>query len=593
VPGITELTNSTFILPGREGRISFSFEVPDDLEEKYYKAIFEIAGKKYEVKFFVQGVKIAVNAWLDKKLYEEGENSTLTLRIDNLREMNLTLFSRVVLGGYEAIEYFNLSSYETKELTFVVPVVFDAGKLSYSIYMTSGRALYINALYIYPKTPESAGIILYTDKQVYTIGETVTVYANVTKQGQLIMTAPGLDVNTTVSPGLHTFTFEVPKLLSGSYPIKYAFEGYLSSYPIDVIGYSARIIGSELEKTTYSNGDIINLTLIIDVNRNFEGLVKAWVFDPQEKIIGEGETNHTFIIGENKVKLSMILNISRTGLHAITYRIYAYGSFIWLASGATYFDAEVFDTTPPQISYVDATNALDENRSITQNEPIAIHAIVTDNVKVEEVALYYRKAGEQSYTKIVMTICPGCIDTYNATIPASQVTTATIEFYINATDGTNYATYPTENPATNPIVISVNLYPTPVVLNPPTEITENSMKLSWTENTDADFKNYTIYQSNTAGNLGTPIYAITTKSATSYTVTGLTANTTYYFTIRVYDTGGLYADSNQVSAKTLETQQPQPPAQFPWTPITIGVIAIALIIVISVVIIQKRKRTKK
>jgi len=704
VPGITELTNSTFILPGREGRISFSFEVPDDLEEKYYKAIFEIGGKKYEVKFFVQGIKIAVNAWLDKKLYEEGENATLILRIDNLREMNLTLFSRVVLGGYEAIKYFNLSSYETKELTFCVPVVFDAGKLSYSIYMTSGRALYINALYIYPKTPESAGIILYTDKQVYTIGETVTVYANVTRQGQLTMTAPNLNVNTTVSSGMHIFTFEVPKLRSGTYLINYIFEGYQSFYPVDIIGYSARIISSEIENKTYSNGDVISLTLIIDANRNFEGLVKAWVFDPQDKIVGEGEANHTFTIGENKVKLSIILNTNITGLHAIAYRVYAYGSFILLSSGATYFNAEVPvtappDTTPPQIGYVDVTNALNENRPITQNEPIAINAIVTDNFKVEKVTLYYRKAGQQSYTKIVMTICPGCIDTYNATIPASQVTTATIEFYINATDGTNYATYPAANPTTNPQTINVNLYPTPVVLNqptditensmklswtqsvdadfknytiyrssasgilgtaihtitqksttfytvtgltadtkyyftvrvydtgglyadsnqvsgktlaaapppvnlpptavvlnPPTEITENSMKLSWTESIDADFKNYTIYQSNTAGSLGTPIYAITTKSTTSYTVKGLTADTTYYFTIRVYDTGGLFADSNQVSAKTLETQQQtplQPPAQFPWALITIGVFATTLIIVISAVMIQKRKRTKK
>jgi hypothetical protein len=182
VPGMEEQTNGTFILPGREGNISFSFEVPDDLVEKYYKAIFEIEGEKYEVKFFVPGAKIAVNASLDKQLYEEGENATLTLGVENLRDMNLTLFSRVALGGYEAIEYFNLTSYEIKTLKFSVPVLFDVGKLSYSIYTTSGRALYINALYIYPKPPESAGIILYTDKQVYTIDETVTVYVNVTRQ---------------------------------------------------------------------------------------------------------------------------------------------------------------------------------------------------------------------------------------------------------------------------------------------------------------------------------------------------------------------------------------------------------------------------
>ncbi|MGB9853552.1 MAG: NosD domain-containing protein [Candidatus Bathyarchaeales archaeon] len=704
VPGITEQTNSTFILPGREGNISFTFKVPEDLEEKYYKAFFEIEGEKYEVKFFVLGAKIAVNASLDKQLYEEGENATLTLNIENLRDMNLTLFSRVVFAGYELIQYFNLTSYEIKNLNFSVPIVFNAGKLSYSIYLTSGRALYINALYIYPKPPESASITIYTDKQVYETGETAKVYVNVTKQGTLIMAAPNLDINTTVSPGMHQFSFEIPKLKSGTYTIRYTFENYSSSYPIDVIGFSARIIDPELDKTTYSDGDIITMTLLIDTNRNFEGLVKAWIFDPENKIIGEGETNHTFTTGENKVKISIALNTNSTGLHAIAYVVYAYGSFIWLSSGSTYFNAEVTaqsDTTPPQIGYVDVTNALNENRPITVNEPIAINAIVTDNVKVEKVTLYYRKAGQQSYTTIVMTICPGCIDTYNATIPASQVTTATIEFYINATDGTNYSTYPAANPTTNPLKINVNLYPTPVVLdtpteitensmklswtqsidtdfknytiylsstsgslgtaihtitqksttsytvtgltanttyyftirvydtgglyadsnqvsartlaatptppppvnlpptavvlNPPTEITENSVKLSWTESVDTDFKNYTIYLSTTAGNIGTQIYAITTKSTTSYTVTGLIANTTYYFTIRVYDTGGLYADSNQVSAKTLETQQQPPPpphAQFPWTTLA-GVAAVALVIVIAAVIIRKRKGTKK
>ncbi|MBS7631197.1 fibronectin type III domain-containing protein [Candidatus Bathyarchaeota archaeon] len=98
--------------------------------------------------------------------------------------------------------------------------------------------------------------------------------------------------------------------------------------------------------------------------------------------------------------------------------------------------------------------------------------------------------------------------------------------------------------------------PSPVTLNPPSEITETSMKLSWTESVDTDFKSYVVYQSNAGGSLGAPIYALTTKSATSYTVTDLTADTTYYFTVRVYDTGDLYADSNQVSGKTLAAPAP-------------------------------------
>ncbi|MEM2970217.1 MAG: fibronectin type III domain-containing protein, partial [Candidatus Bathyarchaeia archaeon] len=184
--------------------------------------------------------------------------------------------------------------------------------------------------------------------------------------------------------------------------------------------------------------------------------------------------------------------------------------------------------------------------------------------------------------------------TYNATIPASQVTTATIEFYVNATDGINYATYPAVNPTSNPAVIHVNLYPAAVVLNAPTGITENSMKLSWTQSVDTDFKNYTLYRSTTAGSLGIPICTITTKSTTSYTVAGLMANTTYYFIVRVYDVGGLYADSNQVSGKTLEAQQQQQPTLFQLELVIISVVVAALLILtIAIVMTQKRKRAKK
>jgi hypothetical protein len=115
--------------------------------------------------------------------------------------------------------------------------------------------------------------------------------------------------------------------------------------------------------------------------------------------------------------------------------------------------------------------------------------------------------------------------------------------------------------------ITPNLPPTPVTLYQAANITQNSLRLSWTKNTDVDFKNYTIYQSNAQGNLGNTIYPITDKSTAYYVVTALSANTTYYFTIRVYDTGGLYSDSNQVGAKT-NAATPLTP-NLPPTPVTL------------------------
>jgi len=105
---------------------------------------------------------------------------------------------------------------------------------------------------------------------------------------------------------------------------------------------------------------------------------------------------------------------------------------------------------------------------------------------------------------------------------------------------------------------SVNLLPTSVTLNNPSDITHNSMKLTWTQNTEADFAKYEIYQSTSSGTLGTKIYTITDRTITSYVVTGLSVDTTYYFTVRVVDSGNLQADSNQVSGKTKQVDTTPP-----------------------------------
>ena len=98
--------------------------------------------------------------------------------------------------------------------------------------------------------------------------------------------------------------------------------------------------------------------------------------------------------------------------------------------------------------------------------------------------------------------------------------------------------------------VEENQPPTAVTLNTLTGITANSVSLSWSQNTDSDFANYTIYQSTTSGVRGNMIQVISDNTTTSWAVTGLSPSTTYYFTVRVYDTIGSYNDSNQVSGTT-------------------------------------------
>jgi len=96
--------------------------------------------------------------------------------------------------------------------------------------------------------------------------------------------------------------------------------------------------------------------------------------------------------------------------------------------------------------------------------------------------------------------------------------------------------------------------PTPVILNPPYNITSTSMDLSWSTNTDLDFDRYELYYSTSPGvdNItGTLAVTYTNRLDTSYSLAGLTQDTTYYFVVYVFDTEALSSPSNEVSGTTL------------------------------------------
>jgi len=238
------------------------------------------------------------------------------------------------------------------------------------------------------------------------------------------------------------------------------------------------------------------------------------------------------------------------------------------------------DVTSPVIVHEPVTTG-------TEGQRIIIEAVITDDVAVAEATLHYREIGDLTYSTVPMELCAECINVYEAVIPASAVTTAGVKYYISATDGTNIATHPATNPDSSPHVIAViatNQPPSAVVLSEPSEIGENSMKLEWSASPDEDFARYEICQSTSSGTHGTLIHSITNKQITSFTVTGLSPDRTYFFTIKVVDTGNLYTYSNQVQVKTTA------PSTFPWTWLTALMV---LVMVITIALIVVRKRTKK
>ncbi len=115
------------------------------------------------------------------------------------------------------------------------------------------------------------------------------------------------------------------------------------------------------------------------------------------------------------------------------------------------------------------------------------------------------------------------------------------------------------------------------------DIAETSLKLTWTANADPDFARYEIFRSTSSAVLGVSIANVTNQATLSLSVTGLSSGTKYYFTVRVWDTVGLYTDSDQINVTTA-----LPMFQQPWF---IGTVVAVIAIAAIATIILRRKGT--
>jgi fibronectin type 3 domain-containing protein len=85
-----------------------------------------------------------------------------------------------------------------------------------------------------------------------------------------------------------------------------------------------------------------------------------------------------------------------------------------------------------------------------------------------------------------------------------------------------------------------------------------SLRLSWTQNNDQDFTSYKIYRSLTPGVSTNSVFvaSIENRSQLSHTDLSLNENTTYYYKVYVFDTGGLSTSSNEVAGNTPVNEPP-------------------------------------
>lgn len=124
-------------------------------------------------------------------------------------------------------------------------------------------------------------------------------------------------------------------------------------------------------------------------------------------------------------------------------------SYPSLAPTNNYFNLTIRDVSPPTISHTPVSNG-------TAGQAITISATITDNVGVTGATLYYKIKGTPTWSSIPMT---QNVNVFSADIPASDVTTDGVEYYIFATDDIFNTTSPGVNPQTAPYEITVTKEP--------------------------------------------------------------------------------------------------------------------------------------
>ena len=108
---------------------------------------------------------------------------------------------------------------------------------------------------------------------------------------------------------------------------------------------------------------------------------------------------------------------------------------------------DVGDETPPKITH----NQIGEG---DEGEKILIKAAITDvGDGVQQVILYYREVGVATYETLTMTRVG---ESFEGTIAESEVGGKDIEYYIEATDGTNTATHPADKATPHTIKINAD-----------------------------------------------------------------------------------------------------------------------------------------
>jgi chitodextrinase len=236
---------------------------------------------------------------------------------------------------------------------------------------------------------------------------------------------------------------------------------------------------------------------------------------------------------------------SDTGLAANTtysYTVSAYDPAGNVSAQSAAVSATTLDTTPPSVpAGLTATPAstsqinLSWNASTDPDSPVAGYRIYRNNTQVGSgTGTSYSDTGLTANTTYSYTV--------SAYDPAGNVSAQSAAVSATTLD-------------TTPPSVPTGLTATPV--------STSQINLSWTASSDPDspVAGYRIYRNNTQ---------VGTATGTTYSDTGLAANTSYFYTVSAYDpAGNISAQSAAVSATTLaDTTPPSVPTGLTATPVS-------------------------
>jgi len=350
--------------PGEEIDINDIFiDVPADLPGGNYPFYYTLSGTGVETgtsagnfNIKVNGASLAVEASLDRSLYNPGETAALTLNITSTTTADAALEAVVNWGVFNETRPFTLSS-GSASLVFNIPLDEEREeKVFYGIYHQEGKGIHLNDIYL----NFYGAVSVETDKQVYAPGEIIHALFTGDQTGVLTVQAFAetytLNMSGTASAG-----FQVPEdTLGGTYGISWNLApadplqpGRSGSQPFDVSGLVVKAAKSQLEKGKYVPGETINAQYVFESNRDITLGLRCWTTTPSKEWQYLGESSVTVSAANHvNAQSSYSFNTTEAGTHHLVYGLYQENRLV--LSGSLAFDvgdAVLLGISPDQTEY--------------------------------------------------------------------------------------------------------------------------------------------------------------------------------------------------------------------------------------------------